>query len=67
MSGVKTLLEEVRTLVEYNWDSEEKSYWEREPEDREEHIFNTLRKITWELELDMHEDPDYKRMEDEYK
>jgi hypothetical protein len=67
MAEVKTLLDEIKTLVEYNWDSEEKSYWEREPEDREDHIFNTLRKINQELKLGMREDPDYKRMEDEYK
>jgi hypothetical protein len=65
MSGVKTLLEEVRLLVEYNWHSEEKNYWEREPDDREEHIFNTIRVINRELELGFEECPDYKRMEDE--
>jgi hypothetical protein len=51
---------EIKKLVRYCWENEERDYWESDKRARRNHIFNTLRFINQCLHLGFKEDPDYR-------
>lgn len=50
----------IQKLVQYNWDDEERSYWESDAEGRPNHIFKVLRILNKKYNCGTKENPDYR-------